>query len=150
MAAGFPAKTSFTDGSVLPASDLNDLAGTLNKIYSTSGYPQQLSFVSTVDSVLRPIPFATSAGKVTNGTNITSGNSTTFSVTFASSARFTVNPIITVSPELTPTSAAAAISIYSIDTAGFSVRVWNVGSTTITSTNCHYHAIQMTSTSANN
>jgi hypothetical protein len=32
MAVGFPAKTSFTDGTTLPASDLNDVTGTLNLI----------------------------------------------------------------------------------------------------------------------
>lgn len=30
MAVGFPAKTTFANGTTLPASDLNDLAGTLN------------------------------------------------------------------------------------------------------------------------
>ena len=43
MAAGFPAKTSFTDGAVLPASDLNDLGGTINKVYNGGTYPNQLS-----------------------------------------------------------------------------------------------------------
>jgi hypothetical protein len=32
MAAGFPAKTSFANGNALPASDLNDVTGTLNLI----------------------------------------------------------------------------------------------------------------------
>lgn len=32
MAVGFPAKTSFTDGTTVPASDLNDVTGTLNLI----------------------------------------------------------------------------------------------------------------------
>jgi hypothetical protein len=32
MAVGFPAKTTFANGNVLPASDLNDLAGTLNSL----------------------------------------------------------------------------------------------------------------------
>jgi hypothetical protein len=36
MAAGFPAKTSFTDGTTLPASDLNDVTGTLNLIKPTA------------------------------------------------------------------------------------------------------------------
>jgi hypothetical protein len=36
MAVGFPAKTSFTDGTTLPASDLNDVTGTLNLIKPTA------------------------------------------------------------------------------------------------------------------
>lgn len=36
MAAGFPAKTSFADGTALPASDLNDVTGTLNLIKPTA------------------------------------------------------------------------------------------------------------------
>jgi hypothetical protein len=32
MAVGFPAKTTFANGNVLPASDLNDIAGTLNSL----------------------------------------------------------------------------------------------------------------------
>lgn len=39
MAVGFPAKTSFTDGAVLPASDLNDITGTLNSLVPTSSLP---------------------------------------------------------------------------------------------------------------
>lgn len=34
MAVGFPAKTTFTNGTILPASDLNDLAGTINLLYA--------------------------------------------------------------------------------------------------------------------
>jgi hypothetical protein len=150
MAAGFPAKTSFTDGSVLPASDLNDLGGTINKIYSTSGYPQQLSYVSTTDSVLRPIPFATSTDRVTYATNISAGAGVGVSMTFGSSVRFTVSPIVTVSAELTPTTAYASTSVHSVSTSGFSIRIFNVGSSTITNTYFHYHAIQMTSTQADN
>jgi len=33
MAVGFPAKTTFANGNVLPASDLNDVTGTLNLLY---------------------------------------------------------------------------------------------------------------------
>jgi hypothetical protein len=150
MATGFPAKTSFTDGQALPASDLNDLAGTLNKIYSTSGYPQQLSYVSATDSVLRPIPFATSTDKVTYASNISAGAGVAVSMTFGSSVRFTVAPIVTVSAELTPTTAYASTSVHSVSTSGFSVRIFNVGSTTITNTYFHYHAIQMTATRADN
>lgn len=150
MAAGFPAKTSFTDRSVLPASDLNDLGGTINKIYNAAGYPQQLSYVSTTDSVMRPIPFATSTDKVTYGSNISAGAGVGVTMTFARSNRFTQTPIVTVSAELTPTTAYASTSINSVATTGFNIRIFNVGSATITNTYFHYHAIQMTSTTADN
>lgn len=38
MAVGFPTKTTFTDGSTLAASDLNDITGTLNTIVNGGGY----------------------------------------------------------------------------------------------------------------
>lgn len=150
MAAGFPAKTSFSDGSVLPASDLNDLGGTINKIYSASGFPQQLSFVSTVDSVIRAIPFATSTDRVTSTVNISANAGIEVSVTFGSSVRFTVAPIVTVTTEVVPTTSFAATCIHSITTTGFKVRIFNVGTATITGNYLNYHAIQMTSTRADN
>ena len=150
MAAGFPAKTTYADGTSLSASDLNDLTGTLNKIYNTAGYPQQLSYVSSVDSVLRPIPFATSTGRVSYGSNINASAGVGVSVTWTRTNRWTDTPIVTVTAELTPTTAYASTSIHTVSTSGFSVRIFNVGATTITQTYFNYHAIQMTSTSADN
>jgi len=152
MAAGFPAKTSFTDGSVLPASDLNDLGGTINKVYNAGTYPNQLSYTSTSDSVLRPLPFATSTDKITVTTNLAQNAGTAVTVTFARSTRFTQNPIVTVSAETTPTTAYASASLGSVTTSGFTIRFLNVSPTAITITNTylHYHAIQMTSAAADN
>jgi len=156
MAAGFPAKTSFTDGSVLPASDLNDLGGTINKVYNAGTYPNQLSYTSTTDSVLRPLPFATSTGKINYATNISVNTGAPVSITFVTSARFTQNPIVTLTAETTSASGTsyAATSIAppgsGIFTGGFTARVFNVGAVTITNTYLHYHAIQMTSASADN
>jgi len=151
MAAGFPAKTSFTDGSVLPASDLNDLGGTINKVYNAGTYPNQLSYTAT-DGVLRPIPFATSTDKINYTTNVNPGGVASYTVTFARSTRFTQNPIITATAEVTgSTNVYAACSTASITTSGFTVRIFNVSSTaTITNTYFHYHAIQMTSAAADN
>ena len=151
MAAGFPAKTSFTDGSVLPASDLNDLGGTINKVYNAGTYANQLSYTSTADSVLRPIPFATSTGKLSFSTNVNAGAGTGASVTFVQSARFTQNPIVTVTAETLPTSTAyASTNVSIVNTSGFTWRIFNVGSVTITSYFIHYHAIQMTQSAADN
>jgi hypothetical protein len=150
MAAGFPAKTSFSDGSVLPASDLNDLGGTINKIYNSAGYPQQLSFVSTTDSVLRPIPFATSTDRISTGTNISGGAGIGVTVTFTRTNRFTETPIVIPTIQVVPTTAFAACSTASVTTSGFTMRVYNVGSTAITSFFANYIAMQMTSTTADN
>ena len=38
MAVGFPAKTTFADGTTLSAGDLNDITGTLNSIMNGGGY----------------------------------------------------------------------------------------------------------------
>jgi hypothetical protein len=152
MAAGFPAKTSFTDGAVLPASDLNDLGGTINKVYNGGTYPNQLSYTSVSDSVLRPLPFATSTDKINYATNIAANAGASVTVTFARSTRFTQNPIVTTSAELTSASGTpyAATSIATVTTSGFTFRVFNVGAVTITNTYLHYHAIQMTSAAADN
>jgi hypothetical protein len=150
MAAGFPAKTSFTDGTVLPASDLNDLGGTINKVYNGGTYPNQLSLTSVSDSVLRPLPFATSTDKINYATNIAANAGASVTVTFARSTRFTQNPIVTATLETTPTTAYASASLGTVATSGFIVRFFNVGSTTITNSYIHYHAIQMTSAAADN
>ena len=154
MAAGFPAKTSFTDGAVLPASDLNDLGGTINKVYNSGTYPNQLSYTSTADSVLRPLPFATSTDKITYATNIAQNAGASVTVTFTRSTRFTQNPIVTLTAEITSSSGTpyAATCVASVTTSGFTARVLNVSPTavTITNTYLHYHAIQMTSAAADN
>ena len=152
MAAGFPAKTSFTDGSVLPASDLNDLGGTINKVYNAGTYPNQLSYTSTNDSILRPVPFATSTDKINYTPNITQNAGAAVTVTFTRSTRFTANPIVTANLETTPTTAYASTSLGTVTTSGFIVRFLNVSPTAITITNSyiHYHAIQMTSAAADN
>lgn len=150
MAVGFPAKTSFSDGSALPASDLNDLAGTLNKIYNATFYPNQLSLTSTADSVLRPLPFATSTDKINFATNIAANAGSSVTITFTRSTRFTQNPIVTATLETTPTTAYASASLGTVTTTGFIARFFNVGTTTITNSYVHYHAIQMTSAAADN
>ena len=150
MAAGFPAKTSFTDGAVLPASDLNDLGGTINKVYNGGTYPNQLSLTSVSDSVLRPLPFATSTDKLSFATNVSAGAGTGATVTFASSTRFTQIPIVTVSAETLPSTAYAATNCSTVTKTGFTWRIFNVGATTITSYFIGYHAIQMTSAAADN
>jgi hypothetical protein len=148
MTVGFPAKTSFSNGSVLPDSDLNDLGGTLNLIYNAGTYPGQLSY--SYGSVLRPLPFATSTDKINYATNIAANAGASVTVTFTRSTRFTQNPIVTVSLETTPTTAYASASLGTVATSGFIVRFFNVGSTTITNSYIHYHAIQMTSAAADN
>jgi len=150
MAVGFPAKTSFSDGAVLPASDLNDLGGTLNLIYNAGTYPGQLSY--TYGSQLRPLPFATSTDKINYATNIAQNTGAAVTITFGRSSRFTQNPIVTANLETTPTTAYASTSLGTVTTTGFIVQFLNVSPTAITITNSyiHYHAIQMTSAAADN
>jgi hypothetical protein len=151
MAAGFPAKTSFADGNALSAAELNDLGGTINKIYNATYYPNQLSLTSVSDSVLRPLPFATSTDKIYYGTNIGSGAAASITVTFGRSSRFTQNPIVTATAEVTGTGPVSAVcSTSSVTTSGFSARFFNVGANTITDTYLHYIAMQMTSLNADN
>lgn len=151
MAAGFPTKTSFADGNALSAAELNDLGGTINKIYNSTYYPYQLSLTSTADSVLRPLPFATSTDKINYSTNINSGAGAGLTVTFGRSSRFTQNPVVTATAEVTGSVAVyASCSIASVTTSGFTARFLNVGGNTITNTYLHYHAIQMTSADATN
>lgn len=147
--ANLPVSTVFTDGNALSAADLTTLKTGINQTYSTT-YPNQLSFLSMSDSVLRPVPFATSTDKLSFATNVLANAGTGATVTFARSTRFTQNPIVTVTAETTPSTAYAATSAALVTTTGFTWRIFNVGTTTITSYYIHYHAIQMTSTAADN
>ena len=47
MAVGFPTKTSFADGNVLPASDLNDITGSLNSLVDGTNNLVWTSFTPT-------------------------------------------------------------------------------------------------------
>jgi hypothetical protein len=148
--SAYPAKTTFADGNALSADELNSLGLVINRVYNSTYYPQQLSFTSTNDLILRPLPFATSTDKINYVTNIAANAGASVTVTFTRSARFTQNPIVTVSLETTPTTAYASASLGTVATSGFIVRFFNVGSTTITNSYIHYHAIQMTSAAADN
>ena len=147
--ANLPVSTVFTDGNALSAADLTSLKTGINQTYSTT-YPNQLSFSSMSDSVLRPVPFATSTDKINYATNIAANAGNTVTVTFTRSTRFTQNPIVTATLETTPTTAYASASLGTVTTSGFIVRFFNVGTVTITNSYVHYHAIQMTSAAADN
>ena len=147
--ANLPVSTVFTDGNALSAADLTTLKTGINQTYSTT-YPNQLSFLSMSDSVLRPVPFATSTDKLSFATNVLANAGTGATVTFARSTRFTQNPIVTVTAETSPSTAYASTNAALVTTTGFTWRIFNVGSTTITSYYIHYHAIQMTSAAADN
>jgi len=151
--ANLPVSTVFTDGNALSAADLTTLKTGINQTYSTT-YPNQLSFLSMSDSVLRPVPFATSTDKITYATNMAQNAGASVTVTFTRSTRFTQNPILTLTAEITSSSGTpyAATCVASVTTSGFTARVLNVSPTavTITNTYLHYHAIQMTSAAADN
>jgi hypothetical protein len=147
--ANLPVSTVFNDGNALSAADLTTLKTGINQTYSTT-YPNQLSFASMSDSVLRPVPFATSTDKINYATNIAANAGNTVTVMFTRSTRFTQNPIVTATLETTPTTAYASASLGTVTTSGFIVRFFNVGTVTITNSYVHYHAIQMTSAAADN
>jgi hypothetical protein len=147
--ANLPVSTVFTDGNALSAADLTTLKTGINQTYSTT-YPNQLSFLSMSDSVLRPVPFATSTDKLSFSTNVIAGAGTSATVTFARSTRFTQNPIVTVTAETLPSTAYASTNVSAVSSTAFTWKIFNVGSVTITSYYIHYHAIQMTSAAADN
>lgn len=149
MAVGWPLKT-FTDGNPLPASDLNDITGTVNKIYSTS-YPNQLSYDTS--GTVRPIPFATSAGVKTITTGgIAAGGSVTVSVTFGSSTRFNHTPIVVASiANDVGNSARVTVRVTNESLTGFDIMLYNVGTANtgaITSLDVSWIAINMVSATA--
>ena len=147
--ANLPVSTVFTDGNALSAADLTSLKTGINQTYSTT-YPNQLSFQSMTDSILRPVPFATSTDKLSFSTNVNAGAGTSATVTFTRSTRFTQNPIVTVTAETLPSTAYASTNVSAVSTTGFTWKIFNVGSVVITSYFIHYHAIQMTSAAADN
>jgi hypothetical protein len=147
--ANLPVSTVFTDGNALSAADLTTLKTGINQTYSTT-YPNQLSFTSMSDSVLRPVPFATSTDKLSFSTNVNANAGTGATVTFARSTRFTQIPIVTVTAETLPSTAYASTNASTVTTSGFTWRIFNVGATAITSYYIGYHAIQMTSAAADN
>ena len=70
MAAGFPAKTSFADGTALPASDLNDVTGTLNLIKPTA---KGDLFVGSAANTYTKLSVGTDAQVLTASSTATTG-----------------------------------------------------------------------------
>ena len=144
MATGWPLKTTFTNGNALPASDLNDITGTVNNIYSTT-YPNQLSYLS--GAVTRPLPYAIAADSAT--ITITSAASGSYAFTFPT-GRFTLTPIVTGS-NVGGTSSTQFYSVVGgLSSSGCTVSVYQRDGTVVASASVAvaYHAIQMTSATA--
>jgi len=151
MAVGWPLKTSFANGNSLPASDLNDITGTVNNIYSSGTYPNQLSYNTSGN--IRPIPLATSAGvKTISTSNISAGGSVNVSVTFATSNRFNHAPIVVVSlGNIVTNSQNVVARVNNESTTGFDIYLYNAGSSgtgAITNLDVNWIAINMVSASA--
>jgi hypothetical protein len=142
MAAGMPLKTSFADGNVLPASDLNDITNTLQ---STGSYPDQLALLGS-DTYRRLLPFQIAAGTTT--VTISAAVQGSVAVTFPATSHFTANPIVTTSCTTSVSYVTSPQSI-TLSPYGFTMVARNIdAASTTTSLNCHYHAIQMTSASS--
>ena len=142
MAVGFPAKTSFTDGNALPASDLNDISGTLNLLYSSSQWPGQLSFNNGVSS--RYVPFATQIDSYNPSASIAANASV--SITFSyNTSRFTNTPICfpTVLNQAGTSTVALIANVVSVSSGTVTVRVYNAGTTTVTSSNWYAYCLMI-------
>lgn len=98
MSVGFPAKTTFVDGNFLPASDLNDLGGTLNlKRYSgetlltttavTNSASMSIASIASAYSHLRIVlsNLATVSTSVTLAIRLNNNSGSVYSVVFATS-----------------------------------------------------------------
>lgn len=141
MAVGFPAKTSFTDGNALPASDLNDLAGTLNILYSSSSWPGQISYND--GSYPRYVPFATQIDTYNPSNSIASGAS--LSITFNyNTTRFSHTPICLPTVYHSGTTTVALVAnVVSVSAGTVTVLVRNVGTTTVTSSNWSAYCLML-------
>lgn len=149
MATGWPTKINFTNGNALPASDLNDLSGTVNSLVDTTNYPNQLSFVSAADSIRRPLPWAIQNGTATTGfmTSNASWSYATLTINLAT-GRFTQAPLIRVTPVRLSSTIPIVANISAITTTSFDVTVYyaTAGTQTVT---VHWEAIQLKSGAAN-
>lgn len=145
MAVGWPTKTTFTNGNVLGATDMNDLSGTVNSLVDGTNYPNQLSFISS--SIRRPLPFAMQAGTASISIPVAaaSGN---VSVTYATS-RFTQTPIVTVTNAGGTSATPWYLSTNSNTTSGITIRADHRDGTAATATiNVDWVAFQMKSATA--
>ena len=141
MAVGFPAKTSFTDGNALPASDLNDLAGTLNILYSAGSWPGQISYND--GSYARYVPFATQIDTYSPSNSIASGAS--LSITFNyNTTRFSHTPICLPTVYHSGTTTVALVAnVVSVSAGTVTVLVRNVGTTTVSSANWSAYCLML-------
>lgn len=145
MAVGWPTKTTFTNGTVLGATDMNDLSGTVNSLVDTTNYPNQLSFIT--GATRRPLPFSMQAGTASISIPVAaaSGN---VSVTYATS-RFTQTPIVTVTNAGGTSATPWYLSTNSNTTAGITIRADHRDGTSATATiNVDWVAFQMKSAAA--
>jgi len=153
MATGFPVKgtggaSTYTSGSVLSSSDLNDLGGTLNSLNDSTNYPYAYSNASSPDAIRRPLPFAVSADKIAFSGTLAAGSGASATVLFNTTSRFTQVPVVTATAN---SSGYVAASVGAISTTGFTARIFNPSSTTISAGySLHFIAIQMTYTSPTN
>jgi hypothetical protein len=136
MAVGFPAKTTFANGNVLPASDLNDLAGTLNSLTNGTYTGNVTTNASTATALktarnINTVSFDGTANIVTHvGGQGTTNLSGVFTVTHglgqtpsAVVATQRTAGTTTGSPRIFYVSriSATQFDIYALDTAGAQV-----------------------------
>jgi hypothetical protein len=141
MAVGFPAKTSFTDGQALPASDLNDISGTLNLLYSSSSWPGQISYND--GSYPRYVTFATQIDVYSPSSSLASGASVDITFNY-NTTRFSHTPICFPSVYHSGVSTVALVAnVESVSAGTVTVQVRNVGTTTVTSSNWSAYCLML-------
>ena len=124
MAVGFPAKTTFANGNVLPASDLNDLAGTLNSLTNGTYTGNVTTNASTATALktartINTVSFDGTANILTH----VGGQGTTTSG---------ANKTITHGLGVTPSSVVVCARSDTYNSAPKIVTVGNIGATTFT------------------
>lgn len=141
MAAGMPLKTTFADGTVLPAGDLNDITNTLQ---DSGTYPNQLAILGS-DAVRRPLPFAMQQNSV--NITITAAVVASATVTWAASTRFTQAPFVFTTLQNAPSGSSTLVSrAVGSTTTGVSIYIYTGSATNTTSSAIvAYMGVQMLS-----
>jgi len=140
-APSWPLKT-FSDGNVLPASDLNGLTGTLNNLYSTGTWPGQLSYND--GTTPRYVQFATQIDSYNPTVSIAANASVSIPFSYNTS-RFTNTPICfpTVLNQAGTSTVALIANVVSVSSGTVTVRVYNAGTTTVTAANWYAYCLMI-------
>jgi hypothetical protein len=130
----YPTSTDYVkDG----ATAIQELADDVDARFGDdANYPDQI--VNVVSGVSRPVPYAMAAGTIT----LTGSATITFPV-----GRFTVGPLLTANG-ISTNNTITSVTFGSPTSASVTAYAWTGATASTTNRSIHYHAIQMTSTTA--